>query len=180
MNNTVALKQMLGQKEALTIVARSLDPNKTTAMLEAVKVLTAVCLIPPDGHDKVIEAITMIVDLKDKERYQPVVQGLMAKQKEALRTACMQLINAIVATPDDLKLRLNLRNEIMRVGLYDLLDALEKDASENVSVQLKVFIDRKKEDYNEFIQKFDNVNYCFEIVFFNLCSQCLCPRLVYP
>lgn len=66
MNNTVGLKQMFGQKEALTIVARSLDPNKPTVMLEAVKVLAAVCLIPPDGHDKVIKAITMSGELKGK------------------------------------------------------------------------------------------------------------------
>lgn len=64
MNNTVGLKQMFGQKEALTIVARSLDPNKPAVMLEAVKVLAAVCLIPPDGHDKVIKAITMSGELK--------------------------------------------------------------------------------------------------------------------
>ncbi|XP_026682784.1 protein diaphanous, partial [Diaphorina citri] len=172
MNNTVGLKQMFGQKEALTIVARSLDPNKPTVMLEAVKVLAAVCLIPPDGHDKVIKAITMSGELKGKERFQPVVQGLMVKgNNEALRTACLQLINAIVATPDDLEFRLHLRNEIMRVGLYDLLDALEKDASEDVSVQLKVFIEHKEEDYYEFIQRFDNVrmeiddvNDCFETV----------------
>lgn len=39
-----------------------------------------------------------------------------------LQIACLQLINAIVATPDDLEFRLHLRNEIMRVGLMDILD----------------------------------------------------------
>lgn len=36
--------------------------------------------------------------------------------------ACVQLINTIVLTPDDLDFRLHLRNEFMRVGLADLLD----------------------------------------------------------
>ena len=36
--------------------------------------------------------------------------------------ACMQLINAIVTTPDDLDFRLHLRNEFMRTGLYDALE----------------------------------------------------------
>jgi hypothetical protein len=38
---------------------------------------------------------------------------------------CLQLINAIVATPDgpdELEFRLHLRNEIMRAGLMDILD----------------------------------------------------------
>ena len=36
--------------------------------------------------------------------------------------ACLQLINTIVLTPDDLDFRLHLRNEFMRVGLADLLE----------------------------------------------------------
>ena len=36
--------------------------------------------------------------------------------------ACVQLINTIVLTPDDLDFRLHLRNEFMRVGLADLID----------------------------------------------------------
>lgn len=171
MNNTVGLKQMFSQKEALTIVARSLDPSKPGVMFEAVKVLAAVCLIPPDGHEKAVEAITMAGELKGRDRFAPVVQGLMQQPNEPLKVACLQLINAIVATPDDLEFRLHLRNEIMRVGLMDILDNLEKDAGEDLSVQLKIFMDHKEEDYYEFIQRFDNVrlevddvNDCFEVV----------------
>jgi diaphanous 2 len=35
---------------------------------------------------------------------------------------CLQLINAIVATPDDMEYRLHLRNEIMRAGLIDVFE----------------------------------------------------------
>ncbi len=38
------------------------------------------------------------------------------------QVACMQLINAIVSTPDDLDFRLHLRNELMRSGLIDALE----------------------------------------------------------
>ena len=34
----------------------------------------------------------------------------------------MQLINAIISTPDDLNFRLHLRNEFMRTGLIDTLE----------------------------------------------------------
>jgi len=39
----------------------------------------------------------------------------------AIQTACLQLINAIVSTPDDLDFRLHLRNEFLRTGLADIL-----------------------------------------------------------
>lgn len=36
--------------------------------------------------------------------------------------ACLQFINAIVSTPEDLEFRGHLRNEIMRAGMYDVID----------------------------------------------------------
>lgn len=171
MNNTVGLNQMFSQKEALTVVARSLDPTKPSVMLEAVKMLGAVCIIPENGHERAIEAITMSGELKGQERFSPVVQGLMNTANEPLRVACLQLINAIVSTPDDMDFRLHLRNEIMRCGLMDILETLEKDASEDLEKHLKIFLDHKEEDYYEFIQRFDNVrldlddvNDCFETI----------------
>ena len=38
-----------------------------------------------------------------------------------MQTACLQLINAIVSTPDELDFRLHLRNEFLRTGLADAL-----------------------------------------------------------
>lgn len=178
MNNTTGIRQTFSQREALTILARSVDPSKPYAMLEAVKLLAAVCLIPPisgsgkDGHEKALEAITMSGELKGRERFEPIVQGLLIKENEkTLRVACLQLINAIITQPDDLEYRLHLRNEFMRVGLLDVIENLEEDANEDLLTQLKIFKEHKDEDFEEFIQRFDNVrlelddvNDCFEMV----------------
>ena len=37
----------------LMILFRSITPTVPLVMLEAVKLMAAVCLVPPDGHDKV-------------------------------------------------------------------------------------------------------------------------------
>lgn len=87
MNSTVGLKQMFGHKEALTVIARSLDINKPAVMLEAVKVLAAVSLIPPNGHEKALEAITMSADIDNRCRFLPIVQGLKTIGNEALRVS---------------------------------------------------------------------------------------------
>lgn len=85
MNNTVGIKEMLAHHEALTIVARSLEPSKPSVMYEAVKLLGAVCLISSDSHKKVLDAITMNGEFKGRERFLPIVQGLMNKKNENLR-----------------------------------------------------------------------------------------------
>ena len=41
--------QIISHEEALTILARSIDPRDPASMLEAVRLLAAICLVPPDG-----------------------------------------------------------------------------------------------------------------------------------
>lgn len=85
---------------------------------------------------------------------------------------CLQLINSIISSAEELDFRLHLRNEIMRVGLADILETLEnEDESEDLTRHLKIFNEYKDEDYEEFVQRFDHVrlelddvNDCFEVV----------------
>ena len=37
------------------------------------------------------------------------------------QVACVQMINALVTTPEDLDFRLHLRNEFVREGLYEAI-----------------------------------------------------------
>jgi diaphanous 2 len=41
--------EMMTHEEALTILSRCVDPRDPPSMLEAVKLLAAICLVPPDG-----------------------------------------------------------------------------------------------------------------------------------
>merc|ERR1719500_1447635 len=171
MNNKVGLKNLFEHKEALTLLARSITPTLPLVMLEAVKLMAAVCLVPPDGHEKTLEAITIAGEVKGRDRFQPIVQGLLIRNNEPLRVACLTLINALISSPEDLDFRIHLRNEFMRVGLIDVLDALEDDNSDELQTQLKVFYEHEEEDFDEFAQRFDNirlelddVNECFELV----------------
>ncbi|XP_014210886.1 protein diaphanous isoform X2 [Copidosoma floridanum] len=158
MNNTGGMKEILNHHEALTIVARSLEPSKPSVMCEAVKLLGAVCLIDSDAHKKVLDAITMNGEFNGKDRFLPIVQGLMNKQNENLRVVCLQLINSIISSAEDLDFRVHLRNEITRAGLGDILETLEgEDESEDLTRHLKIFNDYKDMDYEEFVQRFDNV-----------------------
>ena len=55
-------------------------------------------------------------------RFGPIVQGLLIRNNEQLRSNCLILINAIISSPEDIDFRMHLRNEFMRVGLMDVLD----------------------------------------------------------
>ena len=63
------------------------------------------------------------------------------------------MINALISSPEDIDFRIHLRNEFMRDGLIDVLEALESDNGEELQLQLKVFNEHKEEDFDEFAQR---------------------------
>lgn len=55
-------------------------------------------------------------------RFEPVLAALKKTNNPMLQLACLQFINAIVNTPDDIDFKIHLRNEFMRGGLDDVLN----------------------------------------------------------
>ncbi|XP_041971142.1 protein diaphanous isoform X2 [Aricia agestis] len=171
LNNTVGIRAVFECREALPVLARSLDARKPHCALEAAKVLAAICLIP-NGHEKVLEAITMAGESSRRPRLLPIIEGLEAKAPESLKNGCMQLMNAIITEPEELEFRMHLRSEFMRTGLYDLIEELRAGAAEGGrQIQMNVFDSHAAADQDEFLAKFDDVrvdfndvNECFELV----------------
>uniref|UniRef100_A0A8C3GPV0 Diaphanous related formin 3 n=1 Tax=Cairina moschata TaxID=8855 RepID=A0A8C3GPV0_CAIMO len=76
----------------------------------------------------------------------------------------MQLINALVTSPDDLDFRLHIRNEFMRSGLKEILPQLKCIKNEALDIQLKVFNEHKEEDMIEFSHLNDVYNMVWNTV----------------
>ncbi len=55
-------------------------------------------------------------------RFEPVLAALKKTNNPMLQLACLQFINAIVNTPDDIDFKIHLRNEFMRGGLDEVLN----------------------------------------------------------
>ena len=72
-------------------------------------------------HDRVLEAVTVNGELCGINRFEPVLMALKKTNNPMLQLACLQFINAIVNTPDDVDFKIHLRNEFMRGGLGDVL-----------------------------------------------------------
>lgn len=67
------------------------------------------------------------------------------------------MINALVATPDDLDFRLHLRNEIIREGFAEALPGLRDMEQEDLTCQLDIFDDHKDDDAVEFQHRFNDI-----------------------
>uniref|UniRef100_A0A8C7R352 Diaphanous related formin 2 n=1 Tax=Oncorhynchus mykiss TaxID=8022 RepID=A0A8C7R352_ONCMY len=155
MNNKYGLQRILGDERSLHLLARAIDPKQTSMMTEIVKILSAICIIGEENIlDKILAAMTIAAERNNKERFAPIVEGLENHEAQQLQVACMQLINALVTSPDDLDFRIHLRNEFLRCGLKKILPLKE---TEELDIQLKVFNENKEEDSIELSHRLDDI-----------------------
>ncbi|KAI5101804.1 protein diaphanous-like 2 isoform X5, partial [Silurus meridionalis] len=165
MNNKYGLERILGEEKSLELLARAMDPHQPTMMTDVVKLLSAICIVGEENTlEKVLEAITSAGERKETNRFSPIVQGLTDRSVQ-LQVACMQLINALVTSPDELDFRLHIRNEFMRCGLREILPTLGAIRNEALDIQLKVFEEHKEEDMMEFSHRLDDIKSEFEYPF---------------
>lgn len=158
MNNKYGLNMMLKSEDGLVLLARSMDPNYPSMMADVVKLVAAVCLV---NHDKALEAITICGELEERGRFLKLVEALDDDHTN-LKVACVQLINALVSTPDDLDFRLHLRNEFVREGLNEPLQDLRELENDDLNVQLDIFEEHRDDDSAEFQQRFTDIKINFE------------------
>ncbi|TRY60126.1 hypothetical protein DNTS_006440, partial [Danionella cerebrum] len=167
MNNKYGLQRILGDERSLLLLARAIDPKQTNMMTEIVKILSAVCIIGEENTlDKILAAMTIAAERNNKERFSPIVEGLENHEAQQLQVACMQLINALVTSPDDLDFRIHLRNEFLRCGLKKILPELKE--TEELDIQLKVFNENKEEDSIELSHRLDDIRAEMEYPFLPL------------
>uniref|UniRef100_A0A6Q2XTK1 Diaphanous-related formin 3 n=1 Tax=Esox lucius TaxID=8010 RepID=A0A6Q2XTK1_ESOLU len=156
MNNKYGLERILGEEKSLTLLARAIDPTQPSMMTDVVKLLSAICIVGEENTlEKVLEAITTAGERRAIERFSPIVEGLRDRSVQ-LQVACMQLINALTTSPDELDCRLHVRNEFMRSGLREILP-VRRRTELIFKLFTKVFEEHKEEDMLEFSHRLEDI-----------------------
>ncbi|NXW29721.1 DIAP1 protein, partial [Phaetusa simplex] len=158
MNNKYGLQRILGDERGLLLLSRAIDPKQPHMMTETVKILSAICIVGEENTlDKILGAITTAAERHNRERFSHIVEGLENHEFLQLQVACMQLINALVTSPDDLDFRIHLRNEFLRCGLKKILPGLKDKENEELDIQLRVFDENKEEDLIELSHRLNDI-----------------------
>ncbi|XP_075419116.1 protein diaphanous homolog 3 isoform X2 [Tenrec ecaudatus] len=157
MNTQYGLERIMSEERSLPLLTKALDPGHPLMMTDVVKMLSAICIVGEESIlEEVLEALTSSGEERMMDRFLPIVQGLRHTSIQ-LQVACMQLINALVTSPDDLDLRLHIRNEFMRCGLKEVFPNLKRLKNDVLDIQLKVFAEHKEEDLAEFSYRFEDI-----------------------
>ncbi|XP_027961426.1 protein diaphanous homolog 3 isoform X1 [Eumetopias jubatus] len=157
MNTQYGLERIMSEERSLSLLAKAIDPEHPSMMTDVVKLLSAVCIVGEESIlEEVLEALTSAGEERKIDRFSPIVEGLRHDSVQ-LQVACMQLINALVTSPDDLDFRLHIRNEFMRCGLKEILPNLKCLKNDGLDIQLKVFDEHKEEDLLEFSHRLEDI-----------------------
>ncbi|XP_039733103.1 protein diaphanous homolog 3 [Pteropus medius] len=157
MNTQYGLERIMSEERSLSLLALAIDPEHPGMMTDVLKLLSAVCIVGEESTiEEVLEALTSAGEERKIDRFSSVVEGLRHNSVQ-LQVACMQLINALVTSPDDLDFRLHIRNEFMRCGLKEILPNLKCIRNDGLDIQLKVFDEHKEEDMIEFSHRLEDI-----------------------
>ncbi|XP_061045724.1 protein diaphanous homolog 1 isoform X1 [Eubalaena glacialis] len=159
MNNKFGIKTMLETEEGILLLVRAMDPAVPNMMIDAAKLLSALCILPQpeDMNERVLEAMTERAEMDDVERFQPLLDGLKSGTSVALKVGCLQLINALITPAEELDFRVHIRSELMRLGLHQMLQDLREIENDDMRVQLNVFDEQGEEDSYDLKGRLDDI-----------------------
>ncbi|KAL2779076.1 protein diaphanous-like protein 1 isoform 3 [Daubentonia madagascariensis] len=159
MNNKFGIKTMLETEEGILLLVRAMDPAVPNMMIDAAKLLSALCILPQpeDMNERVLEAMTERAEMDEVERFQPLLDGLKSGTSIALKVGCLQLINALITPAEELDFRVHIRSELMRLGLHQVLRDLREIENDDMRVQLNVFDEQGEEDSYDLKGRLDDI-----------------------
>ncbi|XP_066200770.1 protein diaphanous homolog 1 isoform X2 [Saccopteryx leptura] len=159
MNNKFGIKTMLDTEEGILLLVRAMDPAVPNMMIDAAKLLSALCILPQpeDMNERVLEAMTERAEMDEMERFQPLLDGLKSGTSIALKVGCLQLINALITPAEELDFRVHIRSELMRLGLHQVLQELREIDNDDMRVQLNVFDEQGDEDSFDLKGRLDDI-----------------------
>uniref|UniRef100_A0A2K5Q6D8 Diaphanous related formin 1 n=1 Tax=Cebus imitator TaxID=2715852 RepID=A0A2K5Q6D8_CEBIM len=167
MNNKFGIKTMLETEEGILLLVRAMDPAVPNMMIDAAKLLSALCILPQpeDMNERVLEAMTERAEMDEVERFQPLLDGLKSGTSIALKVGCLQLINALITPAEELDFRVHIRSELMRLGLHQVLQDLREIENDDMRVQLNVFDEQGEEDSYDLKGRLDDIRMEMEYPF---------------
>ncbi|EFA83204.1 actin binding protein [Heterostelium album PN500] len=160
MNSTHGLKSVTSLPFAAKRLAMVLTSQQFTLKSRAIviELLTVMCMEKwvPGGYSMVLKALT---NLKEKKRFTNFVKFIKENSSLEMKTKALCFINVLIHEPEETSVRVNIRGEFLRLGLYDYLKPLKPTLSpdENLYLQIEIFEDMMMEDNQELDHKLEEL-----------------------
>ena len=145
MNNKYGFNMVIQHKQAINSIALSLIHRKLRTKALVLELLAAICLLK-GGHNIILTAFDFFKqEMRETHRFETLVSFFTNPQEFQIEfmVACMQFINIVVHSVEDMNFRVALQYEFTNLGLDECLDNLRNHESDELSVQISAYVDNE-------------------------------------
>lgn len=143
MNNKYGFNMVIQHHEAINSIALSLIHKSLRTKALVLELLAAICLVK-GGHEIILSAFDNFMKVTgEKKRFETLLDMFINFDnfKVDFMVACMQFMNIVVHSVEDINYRVHLQYEFTALGLDDYLEKLRLTESEELQVQISAYLD---------------------------------------
>ncbi|ODN05923.1 hypothetical protein Ocin01_00732 [Orchesella cincta] len=143
MNTKHGLNLVMLKQEAINAIALSLKHKSLRTKGMVLELLAAVCLVQ-GSHQLILKAFDNFKEVCcEKRRFETLVDDFMNYESFHVDflAACIQFINIVVHSVDDMNQRVYLQYEFSQLGIDQYLERLKITPSEELRVQILAYLD---------------------------------------
>ncbi|XP_042901544.1 formin-like protein [Parasteatoda tepidariorum] len=143
MNNKYGFNMVIEHTQAINCIALSLNHKSLRTKALVLELLAAICLVK-GGHQIILAAFDNFKDVcGEKKRFETLMEYFINYEVFNIdfMVACMQFVNIVVHSVEDMNFRVHLQYEFTQIGLDDYLEKLRQTESEELQVQISAYLD---------------------------------------
>lgn len=143
MNNKYGFNMVIQHREAINCIALSLIHKSLRTKALVLELLAAICLVK-GGHEIILCAFDNFKKVTgETKRFETLLEMFISYEvfKVDFMVACMQFMNIVVHSVEDINYRVHLQYEFTALGLDDYLEKLRLTESEELQVQISAYLD---------------------------------------
>uniref|UniRef100_A0A671QZ03 Formin-like protein 2 n=1 Tax=Sinocyclocheilus anshuiensis TaxID=1608454 RepID=A0A671QZ03_9TELE len=134
MNYQYGFNMVMSHPHAVNEIALSLNNKNPRTKALVLELLAAVCLVR-GGHEIILSAFDHFKEVHC------FLYAFVVMVYIVLQVACMQFINIVVHSVEDMNFRVHLQYDFTKLGLDEYLDKLKHTESDKLHVQIQAYLD---------------------------------------
>uniref|UniRef100_A0A8C2LXL6 Formin-like 3 n=1 Tax=Cricetulus griseus TaxID=10029 RepID=A0A8C2LXL6_CRIGR len=142
MNYQYGFNLVMSHPHAVNEIALSLNNKNPRTKALVLELLAAVCLVR-GGHEIILAAFDNFKEVcKEMHRFEKLMEYFRNEDSNIdFMVACMQFINIVVHSVEDMNFRVHLQYEFTKLGLEEFLQKSRHTESEKLQVQIQAYLD---------------------------------------
>ncbi|XP_073466063.1 inverted formin-2 isoform X3 [Aquarana catesbeiana] len=125
MNSHKGIEYIVNNEGYVRKLSQALDTSNVMVKKQVFELIAALCIYSPEGHALALDALEHYKAVKNQQyRFSVIMSELSATDNVPYMVTLLSVINAIIFGTEELRIRVQLRNEIIGLQLLDVLTKL--------------------------------------------------------